>query len=487
MKIFAPFQTDAYKLGHIFQYPAKTQMVYSNFTCRSDKLASNVLGDFDGKVVFFGLQGVIQELLVEAWGEFFSMPEDEAMAKYQRRMDGFFGGNFDISHMRELHKLGHLPIQIKALPEGSRVNIKVPLFTIRNTRPDFAWLVNYLETSLSAEIWKPITSATTAYEYKRLLSRYAEQTGTDPQFVPWQAHDFSFRGLSGCHDAAVSGAAHLLSFTGTDVVPALEYLEQYYYAAGTFIGGSVPATEHSVMCMGGKEGERETFRRLICDTYPSGIVSIVSDTWDFWSTLTIIASSLKEEILARAGKVVFRPDSGNPFHIICGDPTAPAGSPAATGAVETLWQIFGGTVNARGFKELNTHVGLIYGDSITLGLAESILYRLTAMGFASSIIVFGVGSYTYQYATRDTFGSAMKATYGIVNGESHALSKDPKTDSGLKKSASGLLRVEKEDGNFVLYQDQTWHGEQGGELKVVFCDGIIGHTTTLEEIRERLL
>jgi nicotinamide phosphoribosyltransferase len=487
MKLFPLHATDFYKTGHLRQYPEGTELVYSNLTCRGDHHAK-VLPDFDHRSVFFGLQGVIKWLLIEQWNrEFFERPKAEVVARYQRRMDGSLGvGAVDTAHIAALHDLGYLPLLIKALPEGSRVDMRVPVMTIRNTVPEFYWLTNYVETQLSAELWKPITSATTAFEYRRLLDDYARKTGAPLDFVPWQGHDFSMRGMSGIHDATATGAAHLLSFTGTDTISAIDYLEDYYGATG-LIGGSVPATEHSVMCMGGPDGEVETFRRLICDLYPAGVISIVSDTWDFWRVLTDYAAGLKDEILARDGKVVFRPDSGDPVKVICGDPAAPPGTPAHKGAVECLWDVFGGIVTSMGYRILDGHVGLIYGDSITLDRASAILAGLEAKGFASCNMVFGIGSFTYQFVTRDNFGSAVKATFGVVNGDERELFKAPKTDDGTKKSACGLLRVEKEGDRFVLYERQTWDQEAGGELAEVFRDGLVLRDENLAKIRGRLI
>lgn len=488
MKLRPLNAVDFYKTGHIKQYPKDTQLVYSNLTCRSDKWA-NMLSDFDHKTVMFGLQGVCQWLLIDLWNkEFFARPKEEILEQYARRLTGALGiKNVDVSHVSDLHDLGYLPVLIKAVPEGSRVNIRVPVFTIQNTNPKFAWITNYLETQLSAEIWKSITTATTAYEYRRLLDKYAKLTGSAPGFVPWQGHDFSMRGQSGIYDATQCSAGHLLSFLGTDTVSAIDYLEDYYKGEKTFVGGSVPATEHSVMCMGGKSDELGTFKRLIIEEYPDGIVSIVSDTWDFWSVMTDVVSALKTEITHRAGKVVFRPDSGDPVKIIVGDPEAKPGTPEFKGAVECLWDVFGGTITSSGrHRLLDEHVGLIYGDSITLARAEAILEGLDRKGFASGNVVFGIGSFTYQHVTRDTFGTAIKATFGVVAGEDRELFKDPKTDDGVKKSARGLIRVEKEDEDFVLYDQQSYDQEDCGELKDVFMNGVMQRIQSLEEIRNLL-
>ena len=241
---------DFYKVGHKFQYPEHTTMVYSNFTPRSDRLANNKFNE--GKVVNFGLQGVVKWLLIDLWNDkFFNMPKEEVVRVYKRRIDNALGkDSVAVDHIEALHDLGYLPLEIKALPEGSRVNMKVPLFTVKNTHPAFFWLTNMIETAISAECWKSCTTATTAYAYYTLLSDYAQKTGSPLEFVPLQGHDFSMRGQSGIHDASQSSAGHLLSFVGTDTIPAIDYLENYYGADSDkeLVGCSVPATEHSVAC-----------------------------------------------------------------------------------------------------------------------------------------------------------------------------------------------------------------------------------------------
>jgi nicotinamide phosphoribosyltransferase len=245
------------------------------------------------------------------------------------------------------------------------------------------------------------------------------------------------------------------------------------------------------MCAGGEESEVETFRRIL-QTYPTGVVSIVSDTWDYWDTITTKATELKDDILNRQpdslglAKCVFRPDSGDPVKIICGDPDAPVGSPEYKGSVVCLDEIFGSTVNAKGYKTLNPRVGLIYGDSITYDRAERILSGLAAKGYASDNIVFGIGSYTFQYNTRDTLGIAMKATYVEINGVGKAIFKNPKTDDGTKKSAKGLLRVERIGDNFVLVNDVNKELERGGCLRTVFLNGEAYNQETFADIRSRL-
>ncbi|HDT1529961.1 TPA: nicotinate phosphoribosyltransferase, partial [Klebsiella aerogenes] len=347
-------------------------------------------------------------------------------------------------------------------------------------------------TVLSAELWKTSTNATIAHHYRLICERWAEQTCSDLTHLDFQCHDFSFRGMSGLHDAAQSGSGHLISFKGTDSLPALLYARDYYTRGEEDTSGaSIPATEHSVMCMGERAREIETFRRLIADVHPQGFVSIVSDTWDYWQVLTEYTRELKAVIMQRQGRVVFRPDSGDPVAILCGtaadDDTRSDRRAEEKGSVEVLWEIFGGTINEKGYKVLDPHVGLIYGDSITLARADEILRRLEAKGFASANVVFGVGSYTYQYNTRDTFGFAMKATWGEVNGEGRALFKEPKTDNGLKRSARGLLRVARDaSGELRLHDDQSQEQEGQGELTTRFLDGQLFGYESLSQIRARL-
>lgn len=498
---------DGYKADHKRQYPEGTEYVYSNLTPRTSRIPGV------NKVVVFSLQYFCIKYLIEMWRyNFFLKPKEAILYEYKERMDNYLGKDaIPIEHIEKLHDLGYLPLHIKALPEGTLCPIGVPMLTIRNTDSDFFWLTNYFETIMSNVLWKGSTSATTAYQYRKRFEEHAEKTGYDKSFIQWQGHDFSFRGMSGLEDAVLSGAGHLLSFTGTDTIPAIDFIEEYYLgnAKKELIGGSVPATEHSVMSMGSKENEIDTFKRLITELYPNGIVSIVSDTWDFWKVMTEYLPALKEDILARDGRLVIRPDSGNPVDIICGkgmidnEDGIPGGyyewengivgkpkyitEAEYKGAYELLWDIFGGTINEKGYKILNPKVGLIYGDSITLERQNEILNKLEEKGFAASNLVLGIGSFTYEYVTRDTFGFAMKATWGQVNGEPKDIFKDPKTDSGFKKSAKGLLKVYRDENGELKLKDQcTFEEEKEGLLSTVFINGQFIDCKTFNQIRELL-
>ena len=436
--------TDAYKLDHRRQYPVGTTGVLSNFTNRGSRIERVT------HVVHFGLQAFLQQWATDAWEPFFAAHEDIVAGLYEEFTTSVLGpNNIGSDHIRALHRLGYLPLVFCSLPEGTRVPLRVPSFTVENTHPDFYWLVNYIETVMSASIWQASTSATTAYEFRQLLDAWAKYTTGSTDGVDWQGHDFSFRGMAGREAAAASGAGHLLSFTGSDNLNVVNFVNENYPGDNGLILGSVPATEHSVMCAGGSdEGEEQaTFERLL-DLYPAGIVSVVSDTWDLWNVLTVILPNLKTSILLREGKLVIRPDSGDPVDILTGSaqgetsPSVRAGfTPAEKGVIELLWDVFGGTVNELGYKVLDPSIGAIYGDSITYERAQQIFRRLEKKGFASTNVVFGVGSYTYQYVTRDTFASAVKATWVEIDGVGHDIAKDPITDNGTKKSAKGRLAV----------------------------------------------
>ena len=502
--------TDFYKIGHINQYNKLTTLIFSNFTPRADKLFQHYVKNAPHAVLVAGVQGVIQSFVIDLWNDgFFKQPKTKVIGQYKRLVDKSLNVDLDVKHIEALHDLGYLPLEIRCLPEGTLCPIQVPIYTVHNTDDRFAWLTNYFESGLSAETWKVITNATTAFNYRLLFERYAEKTCDNNSHVDFQGHDFAFRGLSGIYDGYGSSFGHILSFKGTDTVLAIQYAEDFYGAEDTFVAGSIPASEHSVATTNIGAiiedqrkhrmtqahvsidterylAEKEFLSRYITEIYPAGFVSYVADSYDYWSVLTKIAVELKEQIMAREGRLVFRPDSGDPVKIICGDPDAKVGSPAYKGAVECLWEVFGGTTTEQGYKVLNERVGLIYGDSITLDRAQRILEGLEAKGFASNNLVFGIGSFTYNYLTRDTFGFAVKATWGQVNGVGRELFKDPITDSGVKKSAKGLLRIEESENGFTLFDQQTAEQEQGGALKTVFENGKLQYECTLDQIRERL-
>lgn len=504
--------TDGYKLDHRRQYPEGTEYVYSNETARS----CTYFPEAEDGIVVSGIQYMTKEYLVKRFNEtFFNLPKEEAVFLFARRINTFLGENqVGTKHIEDLHDLGYLPIEIKALPEGALCPIKVPFMTMKNTHPDFFWVTNFLETLISNTTWMPITSATSARLYKKELKRHADKTGFGNEFLGFFCHDFSMRGMGCLESSIISGMGHLTSFTGSETIPAIWAMEEYYGADAEkeLIAGTIPATEHSVMCAGGNETELDSYKRLLTEIYPKGFVSIVSDTWDYWRVITEYLPELKDIIEARDGRFVVRPDSGDPVDIICGtsqfgvhfnnrdsdgfenynrykkffNRTAVSES-AYKGTYELLWDIFGGTINKSGYKVLNPKIGMIYGDSITLERQKEIYKRLEAKGFAATNLVLGVGSYTYQFKSRDSLGMAVKSTWCQVNGEGREIFKDPKTDNGVKKSLKGLIKVEKdENGKYFAINQVTPEEEKGGELKTVFKDGVITREFTLQEIRNNV-
>lgn len=561
---------DFYKVSHRVQYPFSTEYIYSVWTPRSNKYFK--IAD---KVVMFGLQAFIKKYLIEYFNTyFFQRRKEDVIAEYERYIKFTLGvENPDSSHIKELWELGYLPVEIKALKEGALAPIKTPMLTVVNTDKKFFWVTNYLETIISNEIWLPMTSATIAYQYRKVLDEYALKTTGSTDGVSFQGHDFSMRGMASLESAMASGAGHLLSFVGTDTIPAIMYHEEFYNAdiEKELVGTSIPATEHSVMCANADEtlDETETFRRFLTEVYPTGIFSIVSDTYDFWDNVGRVLPALKDTIMSRDGKVVIRPDSGDPVDILCGThfedltnekwcetledakdafydmmmedlrdrtPHGEYGESEIYGAfkyegkyyemeidveynrydkqyyfieedrltrfeefepslqdlglVEVLWNIFGGTITAQGYKLLDSHIGAIYGDSITVERATTIVKRLAEKGFASTNVVFGIGSFTYQYNTRDTFGFAMKATWAQIDGAEKLIFKDPKTDSGLKKSQKGRVVVlDSPEG--IVYKDGLYKKDADALdyidlLQPVFRNGQLLVDQSLSEIRERL-
>ncbi len=488
--------TDSYKISHDRFEAEGTEYIHSNFTPRTGKYFPVSKDFFSNRAVLFGLQGFIKSFLIEEWNEkFFNKPKELVIRQFKRRCDTHLGkDNIEMKRFEDLHDLGYLPISIKALPEGAMVPMKVPMFTVINTHPDFSWLTNYLETVISCSMWKPCFVATLIKEYRRLINQYADETVGNRAHTDFQLHNFAARGCNSFDDSAVSGAAFALSSLGTDSVMAIDYLEEYYNADAEkeIIGLSVPASEHAVSSLGTSvENEFTFFKRAITEYYPTGIVSIVSDTYDYFRFITEYASELKNEILNRPvnefglSKVVFRPDSGDQYKIICGDDDAPEGTPERKGTIECLWDIFGGTVSEKGYRILNERVGCILGDGCDFTVISKILEGLKNKGYASSNMVFGVGSWA-QTGSRDSLGFAVKATWAQVKGQGYNLFKDPKTDDGMKKSAKGLLRVDLIEGEYVLKDECTQEEESGGELKEIFRNSVLLKDYTLAEVRENL-
>lgn len=554
------FWLDSYKASHKRFETSGISEVDSNFAVRFAHYMKEMLGeDFDDNFVVFGVQYMLLRLHYMAETGFFSRPKDEVIAE-MRSVHKPYIGNEDFEHFEALHDLGYLPLEIKALPEGSVVPVGNSFFTIRNTHPDFEWLPNFLETGISTEMWKPLTVATVGRVIRNISNEAAIKTTGSTVGTEFQDHDFHVRGASGFESAAICGLAFLLSSCGTDNLPALWAAKTYYNTSVTdgLLAGSVPAGEHSVTTSGilaevarakakGEvidliEAETRYARSVMVDKFPTGIVSFVGDSFDYWSFVTRVLPALKAEVMQRDGKFVVRGDSGNPVHVIAGydidvvdeqtiqdydadwgnywnalqsylydgssevinfdgtyyllttcagelDDYVQIPSYEAHGTIECLWNIFGGTVNDLGYRSLDEHIGMIYGDGITPQRQKDILNRLERKGFNSLNIVFGIGSYTLNMLSRDHLGMAVKATNQVIEIDGVVLDqpiyKEPKTDSS-KKSKRGLLRVDIVDGVIETLDMQTREQEKQGLLRTIYKNGEILVFENIFEIRERL-
>ena len=491
----APFYSDGYKIGHKRMLAYGTDFLYGTWIPRSLKYAPKNVK----KVLSIGHQLTMRWLHSEWQENFFDMPKETAV-KFQEDMTKYLGMPFDGAHFEALHDLGYLPIRVKALPEGIETDANIPHMTFVNTVPGFAWLTLYLETIISSLAWKPATSGTIALQYRRNLVKWVMKT--DPAnawLIDYLAHDFSARGLSPW-DMLSSGLGHAFSFRGSDsivVIPGARYF--YDEPENEVCINSVNASEHSVSTTKiFTVGEEQMMVDWLTD-FPEGIFSMVSDTFD----LTMVAKpgpggfcyNQKELIMGRNGKLVIRPDSGNPADIICGhgrteltEQEKRAGYPEfyTKGLIECLWEIFGGTVNEQGYKVLDPHIGAIYGDSITLERQVEIYERLAAKGFAATNIVLGVGSYTYQMNTRDTLGFAAKGAWFEAMGQGYDIYKDPVTDDGTKKSLKGRIQVVMENGEYQVNTQCTEEQESTGVLQTIYENGQFYNQTTLTEIRSKI-
>lgn len=480
---------DFYKAVHAEMLPKDITKSVSYFTPRMSRV-----NRWDS-VVMFGLQGFIKTYLVDYFNdEFFNKPFDEVIGGYKRVMDATLGENaYKIEKIEKLHKLGYLPIEIVALPEGTIVPMHVPMFGITNTHKDFAWLPQSLESLISAESWHPMIAATVGYTYRQIVDYYYDLTCDNETSRARALGTFDFRGEE-CTDSAIkAGAGWCLSFLNTATVPTIPYLEKNYKCDCTKepVAFGSPSTEHSVMCSNfAVDGDEITLlRRLLTEIYPNTSFSAVLDSYDYWNVIDNILPQLKPEILAHNGCMLMRGDSGDCVEVV-------------TKTVFKLWEEFGGTTNSKGYKVLDPHVKAIYGDSITVQRCEQIYKILMENGFACSNVALGVGSFSFQCIeedgilkpfTRDTFSSCIKATYCEIDDKPFQIFKNPK-DGGFKKSQKGCCVVVKGSDDKLIYVDgRTWEeAHVSGEdakvnlLQPVFKDGQLIKEQSLAEIRDIL-
>jgi len=478
--------SDTYKHTHNRMYPESLEKLTSYWVPRKSMLANQ------DRMVWFGMQAFIQEWLIEYFQtNFFDMPLEKVIEEYKYAMNIQIGeGNYDLEPIKNLHALGYLPIEIKALPEGSLVNMGVPCIEITNTHPSFAWFVQWIECILQSELWKISNHATIGYMYWKLAKKWYSKNA-EPSLDPRNAFaDFGMRGMSCMNEAIRCSAAWLLSSNKTSTIPAIPYLDYYYDAecSKNGIGKGAVSTEHSVMGANfALDGDEITFvKRLLTELYPNTGFSMVSDTYDFCDMVENKLPSIKDLIMKHNGKLLVRPDSGDQYEI-------------TVWTVQTLWDKFGGSTNSKGYKVLDPHIGVILGDGCTLSVLQRIWEELDRRGFAASNVIFGVGAFCFTAMfegekmivnTRDTFGCAMKSTDGVFGGKEIFIYKDPKTDtSHLKKSHKGLVFVE-EGFKYTDQLNQEEYDEYAkthtSALRTVFKDGKMYGREDFIAIRKRL-
>lgn len=445
--------SDFYKITHWKQYPKDTQVVYSYLESRG--------GEFD-YTVFFGLQYFLKQYLQGV------VVTKEMIDEAEQFCGKGFGTNtlFNRAGWERIVNVhgGKLPVRIKAVPEGKKINIKNVLMTMENTDEQLPWITNFLETLL-LQVWYPITVATLSSNIKDIIQKFADET-SDVGVSPFHLNDFGARGCSSQETAGVGGMAHLVNFLGTDTMRGVQFAMKYYNT--DVCGHSVMATEHSTTTIYGRENEAEAYQRFL-DECPTGILSVVSDSYNIYEAIKMFGTKFKDQILARDGKFVVRPDSGDPVKM-------------SVEVIELLWEYFGGTINSKGYKVLNPKVGMIYGDGINLKSINEILQHVKTSGFSVDCIVFGQGGALLQGINRDSCKFAFKCCSAKRGGKWVDVYKDPITDNG-KKSKRGRLKLVKDEINF-----KTVNKNDDGEdiLQIVFENGEIKKFYDFDQVRKNV-
>ncbi len=458
---------DAYKYSHYKLYYPGTTKVYSYLESRG--------GEFD-ETVFYGLQYFLKEYLQ---GQAFTKEDlDEATPI----LNGVFGRDAvfkreNFEYILKAHG-GRLPVKIKAVPEGTPVPVHNVLMTIENTDPKCFWLTNFLETLLM-QVWYPGTVATLSREIKKIVEHYYNLTATEASKagIDFVLNDFGFRGVSSVESAGLGGSAHLVNFRGSDTVFASAFAQRYYNTTHVY-GMSVPATEHSIMTLLGKEGERDVMANVL-NAYPNGILSVVSDSYNIFNAVgELWGGEFKNQILSRDGVLVIRPDSGDPVATLLK-------------VFNILFERFGFTMNNKGYKVLPPQVRVIQGDGIEYASIIKIYEALVQHNISAENLVLGMGGALLQKVNRDTQKFALKCSYAEVNGNAVNVSKSPVelNESGemvpsFKVSKAGRLKLIREANGYATVGENT-QPEKHDELVTVFENGEIKKEYTFEQVRER--
>lgn len=555
------YEADAYKVGHKEMLAPGTTREYFTWIPRNLKympVKTQELMVFGSQLGWAWIHSNFQE-------HFFDVDKTTAL-KFVSDMSLMLTLPYDGEHFEDLHDLGYLPVEIRSLDEGTFTGKNIPHLVGETTVDGYAWLGLFLETFMSKVLWRAPIAATIGFEFKKRAYEAIKKTDSRNLFLAdFVCHDFHSRGGDPFTSLAV-GLGHAVSNMGSDtlnVIPAARYF--YNFPEDKTPIYSVNASEHSVTCTGifyyKDRLERGLENQVIEDYYafdapsegsveepdylaiaemmnladwlekfPKGILSVVSDTMDLWKLITHVLPRLKDIIMARDGKLVIRPDSGNPVDIMCGSiipgkksdlnyrigtilvdgiyyedcggtsahrwiplhRVATEVKPSEKGVVELLGEIFGTTISAEGYKVLDSHIGVIYGDSINIDRQERTYARLEAKGFAASNVVLGIGSYTYVYMTRDTAGFAAKGAWfeTVEHGERKAFDiyKDPVTDSGTKKSLKGFQFVYEEEGEIKCESQVSYEKAHSEEnlLKVIYKNGEFTNLVDFDTIRERV-
>ena len=492
-ELIAILLSDFYKQVHASQYDERITKLVNYYTPRSTRIV-----DWQ-EVPVIGIQKWIKEYLIDNFNKnFFNLPLNDVLSMYQYVISETLASEYvDIGRITSLHNLGYLPLEIRALEEGTMCPIGCPMIEVSNTHDDFAWLVNNIETIELSELWYPMVTACVGKEYRKIANEYYNLTCDDPELARSAFSDFGFRSLIGQEGANKASLGFLLSFNKTATIPAIWNIYQNYGDNIKSIGSGMASTEHSVMCSSFSiDGDEITsIKRLL---KRKGKLSMVSDSYDYWNLVNNLLPQCKEEILSRDGTLYVRGDSGDPVEIV-------------TETVFRLWEIFGGTINSKGYKVLDSHIRAIYGDGITQRRAIRIYNILMQKGFSVENVALGIGGFsmliregeckcgetTYSGFTRDTFGVAIKTTWGeyqisekIGAYQGFDIFKDPKTDTNkLKKSQKGCCVVNDITGELLWEDGYTLtqaHQHPNNILKPLFLNGELLRTTTFNEIRNRL-
>ena len=544
--------TNMYNHCHKSQYPKGLTKLYKTWTPTSNK-------NFPESkfVVWFGLQGFIKTFLTDYFNEyFFNRPIEEIVKEYKLCIHNTFGENVTTDYIEALHKLGYLPIEIKALPEGTKVPYGVPCCTITNTHPDFVWLVNYFVTLFSCNMWLPTTTATKSFIFRQIIEKYIELTSDNTDWKRIGVKDYSFKDMSSIDATIVSSAAFLTSFSNTSTIPSVRYLREKYNTED--VGNVNASIERSCIVSNfAADGDEEKFFvRAITELYPNESFSYDADTFDYWNFIINILPKYKDLILNHNGKISVRLDDKMIKDAICGkahmwktheskkafehyymnsemmnicfkderdekgnlypiyieidneklvatwetvDNTEVFHYRTPTieerGILDVLWEYFGGTVNSKGYKVLNPHIGLVYGNVMRIQDVEKTCEHMMNLGFAVENVVFEVNSYPFQYNTRDTQGWSFKTTYGEIYGSPILICDSSKSNDDLNMSQRGMVSVYRDTDNTIKFVDGIYPGMITTDdlkmsdvdlMETVFIDGSLIKDISLSEIRLRI-